>query len=217
MSTLKTTFIQHPSATEPSIELSADGTIVLPLSDLEDLANVDGTPTDGQFLAWNSATSQWEPTTMSVKEKRIAAFTGSGTWTVPAGVTYAIAHMLGGGGGAGRGSSGNGGTSSVGFAGGTVSGLGGRGQNLIVHLSSNITTGAGIANSGRGAYYSAVEGIGGRHATVGDAGSAQFIVAADTVTPAASITVTVGAGGVAGTSGSAGGTGYVYIEYYEEV
>jgi hypothetical protein len=87
MSTLKTTFIQHPSAEEPSIELSADGTIVLPLSDLEDLANVDGTPTDGQFLAWNSSTSQWEPTTMSVKEKRIEAFTGSGTWTVPAGVT----------------------------------------------------------------------------------------------------------------------------------
>ena len=161
--------------------------------------------------------TEWTGVAPVAKEKRIEAFTGSGTWTVPAGVTYAIAHMLGGGGGAGRGSSGDGGTSSVGFAGGTVSGLGGKGQDLAVDLSAQVTTAAGQANSGRGAYYSAVQVVGARHATVGDAGSAQFIVAADAVTPAASITVTVGAGGTAGTSGSAGGTGYVYIEYYEEV
>jgi hypothetical protein len=35
-------------------------------------------------------------------DKRIEAFTASGTFTVPAGVTYAIAHMLGGGGGIGQ-------------------------------------------------------------------------------------------------------------------
>lgn len=171
-------------------------------------------PTDSLALA-NAIVAALED--IPVTQKKIEAFTGSGTWTVPAGVTYAIAHMLGGGGGAGRGSSGDGGTSSVGFAGGTVSGLGGKGQDLAVDLSAQVTTAAGQANSGRGAYYSAVQVVGARHATVGDAGSAQFIVAADAVTPAASITVTVGAGGTAGTSGSAGGTGYVYIEYYEEV
>jgi hypothetical protein len=37
-----------------------------------------------------------------------------------------------------------------------------------------------------------------------------------TVTPAElSITVTVGAGGTAGTNGAAGGSGFVFIEYYE--
>ena len=152
--------------------------------------------------------------------KRIETFTASGTWTVPAGVTYAIAHMLGGGGGAGRSdaggveTAGDGGTSSVGFAGGTVSALGGIGQALFNDLSVLITTAAGQANSGRGAYYGALQNVSGRYGTIGDAGSAQWTVAAAAVTPAASITVTVGAGGTAGTSGSAGGSGYVYIEYY---
>ena len=42
--------------------------------------------------------------------------------------------------------------------------------------------------------------------------------AGDTVTPAASISVTVGAGGAAATGGdggAAGGSGYVVIEYQE--
>ena len=69
--------------------------------ELSDFGDVTGTPANGQFLAWNSSTGKWEPTTMSVKEKRIAAFTANGTWTVPADVTYAIAHMVGGGGGVG--------------------------------------------------------------------------------------------------------------------
>jgi hypothetical protein len=212
MSTLKTTFIQHPSATEPSIELSEDGTIVLPLSDLEDLANVDGTPTDGQFLAWNSSTSQWEPTTMSVKEKRIARFTGSGTWTVPAGVTYAIAHIMGGGGGVGKGTSaGNGSASSVDFASGivTANGMSKTGSNGITNAF------AGAANIGQGAssYFRVAGGESGN--VPGPPGV--FVTAAAAVTPAESIAVVVGAGGSAGTNGAAGGSGYVYIEYYEEV
>jgi hypothetical protein len=40
-----------------------------------------------------------------------------------------------------------------------------------------------------------------------------YIVAGGAVTPAASITITVGAGGTAGTNGAAGGSGYVWIEY----
>ena len=51
------------------------------------------------------------------------------------------------------------------------------------------------------------------HASAVDASA----VAGAVVTPAEEITVTVGAGGSAGTDGAAGGSGYVYIEYYEEV
>lgn len=61
MSTIKTTYIQHPSAASPNLELAADGTVVLPLSDLEDLANVSGSPTDGQVLAYDSGSSAWGP------------------------------------------------------------------------------------------------------------------------------------------------------------
>jgi hypothetical protein len=171
-------------------------------------------PTDSLALA-NAIVAALED--IPVTQKKIEAFTGSGTWTVPAGVTYAIAHMLGGGGGAGRGSSGNGGDSSVAFSGGTVTGLGGKGMDLDPVYSAVIVTTAGTANSGRAAYYMGIQGVSGRGDSIGNPGDAQFIVAGDVVTPAASITVTVGAGGAAGTSGSAGGSGYVYIEYYEEV
>jgi len=150
-----------------------------------------------------------------VTEKRIEAFTGSGTWTVPAGVTYAIAHMLGGGGSAGTLSTGNnGGSSSVAFAGGTVTALGG----IKIYGPDVINGGAssGPNNSGRGPTFTVA--VGWTNSTQG--ADAQWIVAGDSVTPAADITVTVGAGGTTGTvsSGSAaGGSGYVYIEYYEEV
>jgi hypothetical protein len=63
MSTLKTTYIQHPSAEEPSIELSADGTIVLPLSDLGDLSNVDegSGASDGDVLTYDGVGNVWFP------------------------------------------------------------------------------------------------------------------------------------------------------------
>jgi hypothetical protein len=149
--------------------------------------------------------------------KRIEAFTASGTWTVPTGVTYAIAHMIGGGGGIGSASSGSGGASSVAFSGGTVSATGGNGVD-IANLSANAQATAAQANSGQGGrYFGRGDGVvltqnlaAGQLAFDGNQ-----IVAADTVTPAASITVTVGAGGVAGTNGAAGGSGYVFIEYYE--
>lgn len=141
---------------------------------------------------------------------KVARFTTSGTWTVPAGVTYAVAHITAGGGGAGRASSGTGGTSSVAFASGTVSATGGAALNHDKDIL--ISTYAGAANSGYGAYFGAVDGAGDAGLS-GNAGNGAIIVAGAAVTPAASITITVGAGGVAGTSGSAGGTGYVYIEY----
>jgi hypothetical protein len=146
--------------------------------------------------------------------KKVEAFTGSGTWTVPAGVTYAIAHMMGGGGGVGTdGTGGAGGNSSVAFAAGTVTGSG-KNKSAGTDIAPG-TTVAGAANTGQNAVYSRSDSNGRFSSDNGAPGV--FIVHGGDVTPAESITVTVGAGGAAGTSGAAGGSGYVYIEYYEEV
>jgi hypothetical protein len=143
----------------------------------------------------------------------VAAFTASGTWTVPAGVTYAIAHIRAGGGGAGRATgAGAGGTSSVAFASGTVSATGGNGHLCWSGFSSDMFSRAGQANSGQGASFNAARvADGGVGAVLG--GDGAYVVAGAAVTPAASITVTIGAGGTAGTDGAAGGSGYVWIEY----
>jgi hypothetical protein len=151
-----------------------------------------------------------------VYEKRIAAFTGSGTWTVPTGVTYAIAHMLGGGGGIGQtGTGAAGSASSVDFASGLVSSSGAP-RTLWSGAAINQTS-AGPANSGRSATIASTTSTAGALPVLPTTQDAQWIVAGAAVTPAASISVTVGAGGTAGTNGAAGGSGYVYIEYYEEV
>jgi len=142
----------------------------------------------------------------------VAAFTASGTWTVPTGVTYAIAHCRGGGGGVGDSGSGNGGTSSVAFSGGTVSATGGGLSNANLPYST-VNSGARAANSGQGAFRSVFRGADVGNSAVHNGGDGAYIVAGGAVTPAASITVTVGAGGTAGTNGSAGGSGYVWITY----
>ena len=147
----------------------------------------------------------------------VEAFTASGTFTVPTGVTYAIAHIRGGGGGSGRSSTagGTGGTSSVAFAGGTISATGGLGQGSDGTATGANSSAAGTVNSGQGGKITAISGGGfaaeTRPSITGQDGA--YIVAGDAVTPAASITVTVGAGGTAGTGGTAGGSGYVWIEY----
>jgi hypothetical protein len=143
---------------------------------------------------------------------KVEQFTASGTWTVPAGVTYAIAHIIGGGGGARHSAAGGtGGTSSVAFASGTVSATGGVGAYAYyVNLANDNE--AGTANSGQGGI---VTGVGSTADTVNTyiAQNGAEIVAGAAVTPAASITVTVGAGGTATGGGAVGGTGYVWIEY----
>lgn len=145
--------------------------------------------------------------------KRIEKFTSSGTWTVPAGVTYAIAHVMGGGGGVGTAATaGDGGDSSVAFAGGTVTGPG-LAKASFEAITSTSTAVAGKNNIGQSASGSGRSGTGSGAAGVGPTNT--FVVAGDAVTPAASITVTVGAGGTAGTLGATGGSGYVFIEYYE--
>jgi hypothetical protein len=148
---------------------------------------------------------------------KVAAFTAGGTWTVPAGVTYAIAHIRGGGGGVSSyNNAGAGGNSSVAFSGGTVTATGGNAVNANFSggggpFSLNVT--AGQANSGVGAIMTGSSASGYFQNLEGREGA--YIVAGGAVTPAASITVTVGAGGTAGTSGAAGGSGYVWIEYQE--
>jgi len=176
-----------------------------------------GTPTDGQVLTFNSTSGKWEAKDLKMKEKRIARFTGNGTWTVPAGVTYAIAHMRGGGGGNGTGTTGgDGGTSSVAFAAGTVSALGAPKTLGGNTQDANRPSVAGPANSGMSAQSSHADS---GSISTGQGSKSSWVVAGAEVTPAASIAVTVGAGGAAGTGATAvaGGSGYVYIEYYEEV
>lgn len=141
---------------------------------------------------------------------QVTAFTANGTFTPPAGVTYAIAHIRAGGGGNGLATPGNGGTSSVAFAGGTISATGGLGIAINPGVASIVAI-AGGANSGWGAR-GAVARSGDTSYTL-SAGDGAYIVAGGAVTPGVGITVTVGAGGTAGTSGAAGGSGYVWIEY----
>ncbi len=145
---------------------------------------------------------------------QVTAFSASGTFTVPSGVTYAIAHIRAGGGGTGTASSGTGGNSSVAFAGGTITATGGVGANSGTAGTMTTKSVAGAANSGEGAggsFYR--EGVENEAMMFLKSSNGAYIVAGGAVTPAASITVTVGAGGVAGTNGAAGGSGYVWIEY----
>jgi hypothetical protein len=155
------------------------------------------------------------PTGGSVKTPRITAFTASGTFTPAAGVTYAVAHILAGGGGNGKTGGGAGGNSSVAFAGGTITATGGTAANLNITVSY-ASAAAGATNSGQGATGSLFRQE--THLSEGGvimATNGAYIVAGGAVTPAVGITVTVGAGGTAGTNGAAGGSGYVYIETFE--
>lgn len=147
-------------------------------------------------------------------QTNVATFTASGTWTVPAGVTYAVATIIGGGGGAGAASSGTGGTSSVAFASGTISAIGGTLQNGATN-GTPINMVAGVANSGQGATGLNIwdGGSGIRQLFIYQSRDGARITAGAAVTAGASITVTVGNGGAAGTSGAAGGSGYVFITY----
>jgi len=141
--------------------------------------------------------------------KKIETFLASGSWVVPSGVTYAIAHIKGAGGGINTSGATAGGNSEVVFASGTVTATGGGAHNQN-QINSSVVGTNGAPNSGDGGIRSGQDG--GNRGYIGRAGNGAFVVHAATVTPAASITVTVGAGG-SGTG--AGGSGIVWIEYYE--
>jgi hypothetical protein len=171
-----------------------------------------------------------------VLQKRVETFTGSGTWVVPSGVTYAIATITGGGSGAfGRSATStatagsNGGNSSVAFTGGTVTALGGLAQNNLGSgtISTSVTQVGQNAQANSGAAGTNPKATNENPNTAMNIESNSnakmrdgvTIVAGAAVTPAESITVTVGAGGAGGgtaTKGGDGGSGLVVIEYYEE-
>lgn len=155
--------------------------------------------------------SAWVSVGGATMIKKVDRFTASGTWTVPAGVTYAVAHIRGAGGGLEHGSSlaTTGGSSSVAFPSGTITANGGLG--ICTGFSGGaIYTANGATNSGLGSRATALNG----DKTTGISGTdGALIVAGDTVTPGASYAVTIGAPG----TGAHGGSGYVWIEYFEEV
>ena len=142
----------------------------------------------------------------------VEAFSASGTWTVPAGVTHAVAHIRAGGGGTGYSGNGTGGSSSVAFAGGTITALGGN-PTGNAWSGGVFKTVAGMNNSGYGAAMHQIRGADPGDSLVQKAQDGTELVAGGAVTAGVGITVTVGAGGAAGTGGAAGGSGYVWIEY----
>ena len=157
----------------------------------------------GAILVWKG--SSWSGVS---KMRNVATFTTSGTWTVPAGVTYAVAHIRGGGGAMSQSGATSGGNSSVAFASGTVTANGGQFVNLwpAAPGGSSGAANSGLAARGGSIWTSAAYTSFGAD-TAGDGAE---IVAGGEVTPGASITVTVGSGG---TGTLTGGSGFVYIEY----
>ena len=136
----------------------------------------------------------------------VEAFSASGTFTPPAGVSYAIAYIRGAGGSASRTGGGAGGSSSVAFAGGTITADGGAaGTNNNAYTNDVFVAGANNSGAPGLAFQNPNGQISG--------GWGSYVVAGGAVTPGTGITVTVGAGGTAGTSGTTGGSGYVWISY----
>ena len=149
------------------------------------------------------------------KVRKAVTFNSSGSWTPPAGVTYAIAEMAGGGGGG----SGNGSSSSVVFTSGTVTAVGGASAAGASGLTSGSSS-SGPANSASGSSFwgytvPTTYGSSLRFASV--VGLPSVVrTAGGTCTPGSPVTVTVGAGGNSGNPNfSSGGSGWVTI-YYEE-
>jgi hypothetical protein len=142
---------------------------------------------------------------------KVDRFIASGTFTPPTGATYAVAHIRAAGGGNGITSlGGNGGDSSVAFAAGTITAIGG---TQISHNPGPFQSAiaAGATNSGQGASGGVARSA--DYSMVLQAGDGALVVAGDAVTAGVGITVTIGAAGTAGGSGAAGGSGYVWIEY----
>ena len=171
-------------------------------------------PTNAQDLA----TKNYIDSILSgfMKQVKVERFTANGTFVVPVGATYAVAHIMGGGAGMGGGGSGAGGNSSVDFVSGIVTATGGAAYNVQFFGSIGLSSAAGAANSGNGASSSGVESVGSLNSNSNTATgqNGAYIVAGADVAFGQSIAVVVGLGGTAGTDGAAGGSGYVWIEYY---
>jgi hypothetical protein len=165
-----------------------------------------------------------------VKEKRVETFTGSTTWTVPAGVTFAKVTLTGAGGGGGGGNDNR--TTGAGQAGAastfvhnsvTSSCPGGKGAEGGTNTTGNFAY-ASPANTGRGGSSNQGTGDGNTGQPTARNGintgtNAPTLVFGRTLTPGGTATITVGAGGAGGVTpnGATGGTGFVIVEYEVEV
>lgn len=149
------------------------------------------------------------------KRERVVRFTGNGTWTVPAGVFYADVTCVGGGGGMTRNAAGVAGSNSAFASGTTLTGQGGGAIPTTNSTTTNTQTliASAPANTGLGAAFSREPYQGAanfsHYGTAGDAVPMREILP---VTPAASIAITVGAGGNG--TGSDGGSGYVEVRWF---
>ena len=181
MSTLKTTYIQHPSAVSPAIELTAEGTVTLPLSGIGSLVDVNegSGPEDGNVLIYDAATTSWVPGESASGEVVIgrelftASVTGYDWYAAYPAATRIVAEAVGGGGGGG-------GSSATANRGG-----GGGGAAAYIKLDVNLA-------------HAAAAGV-------------PLISQADSPGTQEEIwkefDIVIGAGGTAGTGTGAGGTG----------
>jgi hypothetical protein len=233
MSTLKTTFIQHPSATEPSIELSADGSIVLPLSGIGDLADVDegSGAADGDVLTYDGVGNVWFPVAPAGggfdASETITASNAS--WSVPAlGSPIVKVTVVGGGGGGGAGETN---TQVAGSAGGTTTFDAGVGNTVTAAGGAGATRRRnnfggeklvgtlGMASSNGGST-STRNSSDASEKTGPKGGGGKIVVGYIDLTGLSTVNVTVGAGGAGAVSsvdpsrsGGDGGRGEVIVEY----
>lgn len=153
---------------------------------------------------------EYEVSTTNAKSLYTVQFTATdASYTVPAGVTHMVAHMIGGGGGFAQSGAGSGSASSVAFAAGTVSADGGAGCSYnITNPSVNTPVLYGQGARGRAA------NAGLNSSTTIECPDGAYLVAGGDVTAGATLAITVGAGGSGGTAGVAGAQGYVWLEFY---
>lgn len=164
----------------------------------------------GRTLVQQGSVSGWGKAASGVTQTvgTVVNFTSTGSWTVPAGVTYVVVYLGGGGGGVSTsGAGGTGQASSFAFSSGTVSASGGNGDSDGQNLGDQTyaRSYSGVANTCHGALITSNVSSGAARGADG-----AELVYGGVVTPGQTIAVTVGAGG----SGTySGGSGYVRIEY----
>ena len=182
--------------------------------------------TSGNVLTSNGTT--WVSSTPNYVGPQVQAFTSSGTFTVPTGITAVKVSAIGGGGGGGAvvaGSAGGNSSFASSVVGGGGSG-GGRGFDNSIECVTDGPNGGGTSVNVpyeltvlrlKGTYGSAGGGGTGSSGCVGasgqngaDRGGVGFVTG---LTSGASITITVGAGGAGASGATAGTAGVVVVEW----
>jgi len=147
------------------------------------------------------------------KTRRVVTLTSGTSWTVPAGVTYVNATLIGGGGAGGSGTN----------VSGVMGGYGAGGQ--IVTTTVNTTPGASITYAiGGGASAPGANAAGGSGGTTtftgatsalgGNGGQAPGINGAGNTGTAGLVSPNHGLGCATNSTGGAGGSGQIILEYF---